>query len=226
MKNMKTKQIAKQFCALLGAASLLVAPSLFATISYNGTYTGTLQLNNSYGDAIAATSSGLGNFTTFCLNEGVYANAGQTYNYVSSDNVVPTPVGASNPDPITLGTAWLYSQFCSGALASSGFVYGNASSANDLQAAIWYLQGNSVGANNYFVTDAQLAITALSLGSVTNASGGAFGVFALTLTDARGNNAQPVLGMVPEPSTVVAGVLLLLPFGVSTVRILRKDKLA
>ncbi|HEY2329856.1 MAG TPA: hypothetical protein VGI63_08600 [Verrucomicrobiae bacterium] len=31
---------------------------------------------------------------------------------------------------------------------------------------------------------------------------------------------------VPEPSTVVAGVLLLLPFGVSAVRILRKNKLS
>jgi hypothetical protein len=30
--------------------------------------------------------------------------------------------------------------------------------------------------------------------------------------------------VVPEPSTVVAGALLLLPFGVSTLRILRKNK--
>ena len=60
----------------------------------------------------------------------------------------------------------------------------------------------------------------------TNASGGAYGVFALTLTDANRGYAQPILGMVPEPSTVVAGVLLLLPFGVSTVRILRKDKVS
>ena len=82
---MKTK-ITKQFCALLGIASLLVAPSLFANISYNGTYTGTITLSGSYGDAIKATSSGFGVFTTFCLNAGVYANSGQTYNYVSSDN--------------------------------------------------------------------------------------------------------------------------------------------
>ncbi len=31
---------------------------------------------------------------------------------------------------------------------------------------------------------------------------------------------------VPEPSTIVAGVLLLLPFGISTARILRKNKQA
>jgi hypothetical protein len=33
-------------------------------------------------------------------------------------------------------------------------------------------------------------------------------------------------GAVPEPSTVVAGALLLLPFGISTVRILRKKQVA
>jgi len=31
---------------------------------------------------------------------------------------------------------------------------------------------------------------------------------------------------VPEPSTIVAGALLLLPFGISTVRILRKNKIS
>jgi hypothetical protein len=105
----------------------------------------------------------------------------------------------------------------------SGYTYGNAGSANDLQAAIWYLQGSAGGVDNYFVTDAG---NALGAGSITNAADGAYGVFALTLTDANQNYAQPVLGMVPEPSTVVAGALLLLPFGVSTVRILRKDKMS
>ena len=33
-----------------------------------------------------------------------------------------------------------------------------------------------------------------------------------------------VLSAVPEPTTVVAGALLLLPFGMSTLRILRKSK--
>jgi hypothetical protein len=34
----------------------------------------------------------------------------------------------------------------------------------------------------------------------------------------------PKITSVPEPSTIVAGALLLLPFGVSTVRILRRHK--
>lgn len=214
----------KQICALAGAASLLVAPSLFANISYNGTYTGTLTLSLAYGDAINVNSTGLGTFDSFCLNSTVYANSGQTYNYTSSDTIVPPNSGG--PTSITLGTAWLYSEFNNGGLASYGYTYGSAGSADQLQQAIWYLQGSPGGVDNAFVTDAQSALTSLSLGNETNAANGAFGVFALTLTDSKGGPAQPILGMVPEPSTVVAGVLLLLPFGVSTVRILRKDKVS
>lgn len=41
-----------------------------------------------------------------------------------------------------------------------------------------------------------------------------------------GSVSSATVQSVPEPSTVVAGLLLLLPFGVSTVRILRKHKQA
>lgn len=219
---MKTTKIVKSLCAIIGAASLLATTSAFATISYNGTYSGTLTLGLAYGDAIAVNSSGLGTFTSFCLNSTVYANSGQTYNYVSSDTV--TPANTGGPATITLGTAWLYSEFSSGDLASYGYVYGDPNSADQLQQAIWYFQGSPNGVANAFVLDAQTAVGGAN--NATNASGGAYGVFALTLTDANGGYAQPILGMVPEPSTVVAGVLLLLPFGVSTVRILRKDKVS
>jgi len=216
----------KHLCALAGATSLLVAPSLFANISYEGTYTGTLNLSLAYGvanDTILVQSSGLGTFYSFCLNSSVDANSGQTYNYTSSETI--TPANNGGPTQVTLGTAWLYSEFNNGGLASYGYD-GSTASANELQQAIWYLQGSPGGVDNVFVTDAQSALTGLNLGSETNAANGAFGVFALNLTDNNGGPAQPILGMVPEPSTVVAGVLLLLPFGVSTVRILRKDKVS
>jgi hypothetical protein len=37
---------------------------------------------------------------------------------------------------------------------------------------------------------------------------------------------QQSFHQVPEPTTIIAGVLLLLPFGASTVRILRKRQTA
>jgi hypothetical protein len=224
---MKTTTITKQIGALLVAASVFAAPNLFAVI-----YTGTLTLANGSGDAIKATTSGLGNFETFCLNGSVDANSGQTYNYVSSQTITPAGVQSPQPVPagtIDLGTAWLYSQFRAGTLA--GYT-SDAASSVALQQAIWYLEGSINGVNNSFVTAAQTALTGLGLGSEFSAeptSGlGAFGVFALNLTGLDGTVAQPILGLaaVPEPSTVVAGVLLLLPFGVSTMRILRKHKLS
>lgn len=218
---MKTQKYVKQLMAVVGATCLLTATSALASISYNGNYSGTLTLQNGYGDTINVTSSGLGNFTSFCLNSTVLANANQTYNYISSDSVVPGNANAPVPNYVNLGTAWLYSQFNAGSLG--GYTYNNAGSADSLQAAIWYLQGNADGVLNSFVYEAEAAVGS---NNVFNASGGAYGVFALTLTDSNENYGQPILGMVPEPSTIMAGALLLLPFGVSTVRILRKNKIS
>ncbi len=82
---------------------------------------------------------------------------------------------------------------------------------------------------NHFVTDAEAALGLTDATIVGNANG-AYGVVALNLWDSNGSstapNKQPMLGIVPEPSTIIAGALLLLPFGVSTVRILRKNKAA
>ena len=218
--------------ALLGAAILLAAPNLFANISYDGTYTGTISISAAGGNAngggeFKATTSptggtgSLGVFETFCLNSSADGSYGTVYNYVSSDTVTPGGV------PISVGTAWLYSEFRLGNLATvvSGFIYGNAASANALQAAIWNLQGDANhGSDPLNALAALLVADAVANAIVTDDN---YGVFALNLTSRNQTSAQPVLGFtsVPEPSTVVAGALLLLPFGVSTLRILRKSKM-
>ena len=69
----------------------------------------------------------------------------------------------------------------------------------------------------------KLTITAESL-AINNYSGGdcggydIYGLFCLTATNVSTNH----LSAVPEPTTVVSGALLLLPLGVSVVRIVRK----
>jgi hypothetical protein len=222
---MKTMTIIKTCCALTGAA-MLTASSAFATISGTGTAT----VNYNYSTDIfnvsttATTGPGLGSFQTFCLNSAALITTPGTYNYSLSDSAVPGSGKVGNPDPISIGTAWLYSQFRMGSLVG----YANTASVNHLlQQAIWWLEDDGAGlggaANNSFI---QAAETALSLDDTTirNDANGAYGVFAMNMTDKTGAQVQPLLGMVPEPSTVVAGALLLLPFGVSTVRILRKSK--
>jgi hypothetical protein len=54
----------------------------------------------------------------------------------------------------------------------------------------------------------------------------AFGTFGAGLVTMSVVTQQFTQTSVPEPSTVVAGALLLLPFGVSTLRILRKSKVS
>jgi hypothetical protein len=226
-KQMKTIKTIKTCCVLIGAASLFATSNLFANI----TGTGTATVNENYGDDLinvattSSTGADLGSFFyTFCLNSGVFVNTPGTYSYTISDSAIPGgPGNVSTPDPISIGTAWLYSQFRAGTLAS----YSDTAAVNGaLQAAIWWLEGEAGGVNNSFVA---LAETALSLNDTTikDDANGAYDVVALHLKDSQGKDVQPLLGLVvpvPEPSTIVAGALLLLPFGVSTLRIMRKNK--
>jgi hypothetical protein len=221
-EKMKTVKTIKTCCGLIGAATLLAAPNLFATV-----YTGTITLERAYGNsngggAFTAVTSGLGTFDTFCLASQVEFTDGQTYNYVSSDSAIPGgPGNGGGPDPISIGTAWLYSQFAHNV---TGF-YGTSSIAIGIQNAIWWLEDEAFGVKNSFVTDAELAL-GLNDTTIKENANGAYGVIALDLTTANGCPAQPQLAIVPEASTVIAGALLLLPMGISALRIVRKNRVA
>jgi hypothetical protein len=107
----------------------------------------------------------------------------------------------------------------------SGYDYsyggGRTANAGDLQKAIWYLQRESGGVNNNWVALAAAHVT----GSVFDAADGAFGVKVLNL-GAPGTVQDQLVMVVPEPTTIIAGALLLLPFGASTLRMLRKSRKA
>jgi hypothetical protein len=152
--------------------------------------------------------------------------------------------GGPNPDPISRGTAWLYSQFRSGTLAANAPGYANTDAGNNsLQQAIWWLEqetsafsgsapaGSEVSFNNYLVA---AAVAATGAGTAANArnidANGEWGVMALNLFNGPpgglGSNDQDMLAIVPEPTTLIAGALLLLPFGASTIRFMRKSRVA
>jgi hypothetical protein len=234
---MKTMKTIKTCCALLGAATLLTAPNLFASIN-----TGTIDVNYDYGnhifnvDTTPTSGADLGSFQTFCLNSQTFINTPGTYSYTTSAAADPGNSGGVvdtvNPDPISIGTAWLYSQFRTGTL--SGYT-GSAADNTLLQQAFWWLENDIQGVggavNNSFIQTAETALSLDDTGILADAGVNNYGVFALNMVtlDANGrptqDKVQPLLGMVPEPSTIVAGALLLLPFGVSTLRIMRKNKL-
>jgi hypothetical protein len=218
---------------LIMAVTIFTAPSMFAAIIGTGSLTisapllpdvdGPYLINN----ITTTTGPSLGtSFTTFCLGSQVDYNSGQQYSYQISTSVQPfTAVGAGGLQYVALGTAWLYSQFRAGA-------FGNQSAADDaLQVAIWGLQGQVGGAVNSFTA---LAAAAIGSGNLENQSNGAYGVYALNLSVGSGSSApgdldgfaQPQLCLipVPEPTTIAAGAMLLLPLGASMVRVLRNRK--
>jgi len=163
-------------------------------------------------------------FQTFCIEANEYFSPGTSYSVGISPNAM---YGSQPPngDPISIGTAWLYSQFAAGTLSGYTYTYGSsrasATSAGALQEAIWWLEDESGGVKNSFVTAAE---TALSLNDTTikNNANGAYGVYALNLGNPGA--VQDQLVIVPEATTMVAGALLLLPLGASTLRILRRKR--
>jgi hypothetical protein len=243
-KQLKGKNM-KKFCMVLSLAGVMVAPNLFAsmsvtlldnTSSYSHGNGGEFRAVGNPGlDSIinwgayssltkgtigaADTSSGGYNsglfgrqyFQTFCIQSTVDFTPGNSY------SVVTGPA-------ITIGTAYLYSRFAAGSLNGYTYTYGSGRSASAglLQQAIWWLQGQTGGVDNSFVTAAgtTLGMTAAQLQAAAN---GAYGVVALDLSGCSGPaQDQLAIVVVPEPTTVVAGALLLLPFGASVLRILRK----
>ena len=131
--------------------------------------------------------SNLPSFQTFCLEENEYIQQGYTYNFGAlSDSAMQGGVGGPSPDPISIGTAWLYSQFATGALA--GYAWSGAdrkTSAGDLQNAIWWLE-NEGGAKNSFVLAAEAALGKDDTTVRDDAGTNNFGVSVLNLQNVAG----------------------------------------
>jgi hypothetical protein len=236
-------------------AAFLAAPNLFAAYDGIVTFNGLGGGNDNSGGVfnVLTTPTGgspnLGNFGTFCIEKNEFvAVFGSSYRYFINDGAVAggnggqtlpnDPVTGLAKDRISIGTAYLYSQFRAGAIGVT------AAQKTDLQLAIWYLEneitslddgpGGLIGSGTAYYN---LAKTGTSTDDTTvfNASLGAYGVVALNLFQDSNNNGiydagdvakQDQLGIVPEPGTLIAGALLLLPFGASTIRILRKNRQA
>ena len=127
-----------------------------------------------------------------------------------NNNAVQGGTGNNTGDPLSVGTGWLYSQFASGTL---GYNYGAANrttSANALQTAIWWLEGEVGGDANS--TYSLAAVAHFGSAAAAMADGGwNYGVHALNLTE-NGERRQDVLYYtVPDGGTT----LMLLGLGLS-----------
>jgi hypothetical protein len=227
--------------ALVGAAGLLVAPSVNAGISLGDT--GTLTVSSSpwqygVGGEFTVSSSTLGTFQTFCIEFNEHISLPGTYQYRVNDGAVAGGAGGTlvndtfthlTKDAISLGTAYLYSEFAHGTL--QGYFGGNRyDEAGQLQIAIWMLEGEVSATVNSGYYNALNDYFLLAGGTAAMVdSGGAYGVLALNLfSNLNDPNSvrQDQLAIVPEANTMVAGLLLLLPLGASALRIVRKNRTA
>jgi hypothetical protein len=113
---------------------------------------------------------GLVGFETFCLEYNEYISLGSTYNFSIDVGAINGGVGgATDPDgngplpkmdKVSLGTAYLYTLFATGALSAHGYDYpdgdARARDAEKLQKAIWYLEDErtlaQIGGSNSYVT--------------------------------------------------------------------------
>jgi hypothetical protein len=152
-----------------------------------------------------------GGFETFCIETTVDFTPGQTYTY----NLSSVDSLGRN---LTEGTAFLYYEFAKGVL--SGYDYNIANDptdaadrkadAGELQAAIWWLQGNQTyGDGQYTVptiaNNAFYALAISTLGSnATSANDGIYGVEVLQMWNANGAAAQNQLVLVPDGGMTVA----------------------
>ncbi|MEN6373170.1 MAG: VPLPA-CTERM sorting domain-containing protein [Smithella sp.] len=146
-------------------------------------------------------------FQSFCLEENEFIYPNTTFNVEISNAAKAGGVGGATngADPISMGTAWLYSQFAKGTLVGYDFAGtepNREASASILQYAIWWLEDEKAyDAGNIFI---QAAIAMFGDAATAKAdSNGAFNVRVLNLTDiTNGALRQDQLVVVPIPAAV------------------------
>jgi hypothetical protein len=199
----------------VGLAGVMAAPNLFAYTGLDGTiYFSAPTYQNGTGGEFNAVTTGLGSFPTLCLEDAEYIGQPPSgpYTYTINSGGVAGGPGANVIDPytglamdnISKGTAWLFSQFSAGTLTlddgtGSYFDANRLAHAGELQQAIWFLEDETAGQTNAYVTLVENAL-GTDLAGIKVDSNGAYGVVALNLFSPDGSLAQDQL-TVPEPTT-------------------------
>jgi len=152
-------------------------------------------------------------FETFCLEYSEFFTSGTPYNFSMSNAATLGGGGAvAGQDPLSFGTAWLYSQFAQGSLAGYNYGGGRQASNNDLQLAIWFFEDETAsisgygsygtGSGNSFLNAAVAQFGSVA-GAKANANG-SFGVSVLNITGVNGTHKQSQLYVsVPDSGATV-----------------------
>ena len=151
-------------------------------------------------DATGTPTTPTTSFVTFCLEQNEYINLTEAF-YVGAVST-STISALAAPDPLDPRTAWLITQYLSGAFGVSIAVH------NALQAAIWFIENEPAGVNNGYVALATLAApTTLGNVRVLNLYRNVNG----TLVHAQ-DQLVTVTETIPEPATMMLMSMGLLGF--------------
>lgn len=198
-------------------AAVLSIAALVSTRSFADTVTLTqpgIHGSTGGGEFIATPTGGLlGStaFRTFCIEHNEFINFNTPYNYVLSNAAVMGGVAGGNPDPISLGTAWLYSQYRQGVLVN---YTGNTLSQDTLQNAFWWLENEITLATpeaNSYLAAARTSLASFGVSTLADlrqdAGAWNFGVYAMNLTDQNGIKKQDQLAYVSVPEASASFLL-------------------
>lgn len=149
-------------------------------------------------------------FQTFCLERNEYIWNGITYDFDIGLAAVQGGVGGPRPDPISVGTAYLYQQFATGQLAGYNYTpgAGRSASAGLLQNAIWALEQELsapiAGSNAFW--DLVVGKFGSVVGARADASAG-YGVRVMNLHACVTPTYQSQLVLVPVPAAALLGFI-------------------
>jgi hypothetical protein len=211
----------KNILVVIGLLAILVAPSM-GTAAFlvdvnriSGYYSGDGGEFSLYSTAIsnADYNSALrnlwktGSFQSFCLETDEFVGPlPGTYKANVSTSAIAGGSGGPSPDPISVGTAWLYSQFAQNVYALSGT---RPSNANLFQQAIWYLEDETLPGGGTPSISAYQSMLIAKFGSLAAAKANYnyetedLGVFVLNLTTLTDGVAQDMLVWTANPEQFV-----------------------
>jgi hypothetical protein len=158
---------------------------------------------------------------SFCIDVGRESGTFSDYSYAALTSAPLSPSGPMSAGQAT-AIAKLWAAYYSPSL--------NSQDAAALQTAIWESLGN--GTLGYTVTvSGNDAVTAEAANELASLPGLSAQAQLQALVSPSGQNyvvasGQNSLAVVPEPTTMIAGALLLLPFGASTLRSFRRRRIA